>query len=78
MRFLRLILIVCTLGIASSSWAAEDVSKGKNLYGQYCAQCHGFDAKGNGAATSSVSTEPADLTRIAERREGVWPILEVE
>lgn len=40
---------------------------GKTLYRDYCAVCHGADAKGNGPAAAALKTPPPDLTTIAKR-----------
>ena len=44
---------------------------------QNCVSCHGVDGKGDGPAAVRLSTKPADLTKIAARRDGMWPALEV-
>lgn len=46
---------------------------GKDLYRQYCASCHGADAKGNGPAASAMKSAPSDLTQIAARNGGRFP-----
>jgi mono/diheme cytochrome c family protein len=38
-----------------------------------CAPCHGTSAKGDGPAGQALKVRPADLTRIAARREGSFP-----
>ncbi len=43
---------------------------GSELYGQYCASCHGTAGAGDGPAAGGLKNPPADLTRIAERRGG--------
>ena len=43
-------------------------SLGAASFQQYCASCHGTDARGNGPAAAALRTRPADLTRIAARR----------
>ena len=52
--------------------------QGVDLYKTYCASCHGLDAKGKGPMASSLKTPPADLTRIAIRNRGVFPMLRVQ
>jgi mono/diheme cytochrome c family protein len=52
--------------------------EGKDNYQEYCAVCHGKDAKGNGPAARALKTPPADLTTIAKRRDGKFPALEVK
>jgi mono/diheme cytochrome c family protein len=51
---------------------------GRDLYGFYCAACHGRDAKGDGPAVPALRTQPADLTTIAVRNQGVFPRKRVE
>jgi mono/diheme cytochrome c family protein len=40
---------------------------GKELYREYCAVCHGADAKGDGPAAVALKTPPSDLTHIAKK-----------
>ena len=47
--------------------------EGERLFVQYCASCHGADAKGNGPMAEELRRAPADLTTIASRRDGVFP-----
>lgn len=42
-----------------------------------CAVCHGTSGKGDGPIASELESIPPDLTQIAARRDGVWPMLEV-
>lgn len=53
------------------------VPTGASLYQSSCAGCHGADARGNGPITPVIGVRPPDLTRIAARRAGVFPQLEV-
>ncbi len=43
---------------------------GKDLYNAYCAQCHGTEGKGDGAAAPGLKSPPADLTHLAEKNGG--------
>jgi mono/diheme cytochrome c family protein len=52
--------------------------EGRDLFRAYCSACHGADARGGGPAAASMKTKPPDLTRIAERRGGVFPLAYVE
>ena len=53
------------------------VEVGRTEFVQYCAACHGTDARGDGPAASALRTPPADLTRIAMRRDGRFPADEI-
>lgn len=49
------------------------VPSGQEIYQQFCAACHGADAKGNGPAASRLKTPPADLTTLTRRHMGKFP-----
>lgn len=44
-------------------------ASGKEMYTEYCAACHGADAKGTGPAVPALKTPPPDLTTLAKRAE---------
>ena len=48
--------------------------RGDKLYTAYCASCHGADAKGNGPMAAWLKVAPSDLTRIAARNGGKFPL----
>ncbi len=48
--------------------------KGPDLFHSYCASCHGADAAGTGPAGVILKVAPSDLTRIAERNHGKFPV----
>lgn len=43
----------------SSEFSKADVGRGKVLYKEYCAQCHGLTGKGDGPAASGLDPKPA-------------------
>jgi mono/diheme cytochrome c family protein len=49
------------------------VPSGKLVYQQYCATCHGTDAKGVGPMASFLKTRPSDLTLLTKRHGGKFP-----
>jgi len=53
--------------------AAQEAWRGEELFRQYCASCHGEKGTGNGPMAAYLTVQPADLTRIAERRDGTFP-----
>lgn len=79
--------LVC-LGGAASAQEKPTVKKvpaqsilsveGSDSYREYCAVCHGKDAKGNGPAAAALKTPPSDLTTIAKRQGGKYPALEMQ
>jgi mono/diheme cytochrome c family protein len=52
--------------------------KGSKLYQIYCASCHGEDAKGHGPMAVWLKVPPSDLTRIAVRNGGEFPLARVD
>ena len=43
---------------------------GKSLFEEFCAVCHGKDARGGGPASSALKAAPGDLTQLAHRNKG--------
>jgi mono/diheme cytochrome c family protein len=52
--------------------------QGPALYKTYCAACHGLEAKGKGPMASTLKIPPADLTRIAARNGGTFPLMRIQ
>ena len=59
--------------VGQSRFPATYVPSGKTMFKQYCAACHGADAKGRGPATASLSTRPSDLTVLTKNHDGKFP-----
>jgi mono/diheme cytochrome c family protein len=77
-----LLTSVLLLWIASMAGAGPAVNDelppsymptGQQMYTQYCAACHGADAKGHGPLAVVLKTPPADLSTLAKRHEGKFP-----
>lgn len=84
--FTRVVVVLFTLAVAfailgadvrpmftAASSARESVAPGGEMFGQYCAACHGRDGKGDGPAASAFKAPVADLTRLSERNNGSFP-----
>jgi len=56
----------------ASTEPMEGVS-GRQTYQQYCASCHGENAKGGGPAAAALKTPPPDLTTLAKQNGGKFP-----
>src|SRR5690242_9506031 len=50
-----------------------DATSGRQTYEQYCASCHGENAKGGGPAAAALKTPPPDLTKLAKGNSGKFP-----
>ena len=46
---------------------------GEQMFNEYCASCHGRDAKGYGPVAPALKGHPADLTELARRNGGKYP-----
>ena len=55
----------------------KDISKGRREFVQYCAVCHGKDARGDGPAVRQLRIDPADLTAISKGNGGVFPFWDI-
>jgi mono/diheme cytochrome c family protein len=78
---LRIVSLAAALaGTSASAWAQdkaypgkrEDI--GKKEFAAHCAICHGIDGKGRGAYKELLKTAPADLTMLAKKNGGVFPV----
>ena len=47
---------------------------GDEMYVSYCAACHGRDGRGTGPVVPALKTPAADLTTLAQRNQGHFPI----
>ena len=70
----RHLLLIPFLAIG---YPLEAQPNGQSLYVEKCASCHGVTGRGDGPAAFGLRTAPEDLTQIAARRGGIWPMLEV-
>jgi mono/diheme cytochrome c family protein len=50
---------------------------GDELFKEYCAVCHGNDARGGGPAADALKKRPADLTQLTRKNAGKFPELHV-
>jgi mono/diheme cytochrome c family protein len=55
-----------------------DSVQGPVLYRAYCAVCHGKDGKGGGPLAKSLKVPPPDLTRLATRNGGSFPMARIQ
>src|SRR5260370_17881984 len=53
------------------------IISGKLQFRQYCAQCHGMDATGDGPVAAALNHKPANLTTLSKNNGGGFPGQEV-
>jgi mono/diheme cytochrome c family protein len=57
----------------AQAWAQKhDV--GQTEYLSSCGACHGSDAKGRGPMANQLKVAPADLTQLAKKNGGIFPV----
>jgi mono/diheme cytochrome c family protein len=82
------IACLCTVGTILGAPQAKKVQQvsatpsrsieGADLFVEYCAVCHGKDARGGGPAAEALKKAPADLTQISRRNGGQFPKIKVQ
>ena len=70
-----LLFTVCAAAASSvnDTLPANYVPSGQQMFKEYCAVCHGADAKGQGPLAAMLKTPPPDLTMLAKRHLGKFP-----
>ena len=68
-----LIIAGLAAGFAAAA-QAEDLDIGKSEFQSSCASCHGADGKGKGPVSEQLKVLPSDLTMLAKRNNGVFPV----
>ncbi len=69
--------IALALALPGAAAQAQDPAAGAELYGFYCATCHGADAQGGGPMAPALLLQPPDLTQLSARNEGAFPTVRV-
>jgi mono/diheme cytochrome c family protein len=63
---------------AGKTQSIEDqVKMGATDYQNFCAACHGKDARGNGPVATELKIAPPSLRNLAARRNGVFDVNEI-
>jgi mono/diheme cytochrome c family protein len=63
--------------ITSNPAAKATIERGRGMFEQYCAVCHGKGGTGDGPAASAMTTKPTDLT-LMQHRNGVFFAAQIE
>ena len=73
--------LVLTAGMIVSACVMEDKpspgTSGAADFAELCAPCHGTTGQGNGPMAADLAKKPADLTGLAARSGGVFPMARV-
>jgi hypothetical protein len=68
-----LMVVNLIVGFNIPGWA-QGPDIGKTEYQSSCAACHGVDGKGTGPLAEELKKQPTDLTMMATKNNGVFPI----
>jgi mono/diheme cytochrome c family protein len=69
-------LVITLLWAASTIAPAQEmevVAGGELEFQNYCAVCHGVDARGDGIMRKFLTIPPADLTQLAKKNNSAFP-----
>lgn len=78
MRLTSLLMTVCLASLFQAAAAsAQDADIGAELFADSCAACHGASGKGDGDMAGVMTIAAPDITGLAERNGGVFPMLQV-
>ena len=72
-----LMALAIVIALSPRVMAQHAETMGRQFFERYCSACHGMDGKGHGPVASALRTPPADLTQIAKRRGGEFPMAEI-
>ena len=70
-------LLVYSMNSFSSDSISHDPILGGIEFERSCAICHGFDGKGKGVMSESLTKKPTDLTRLTKNNNGHFPFSNV-
>jgi mono/diheme cytochrome c family protein len=70
----KLLLLGLTATACTVALAQKRPDLGKREYENNCAVCHASDAKGKGPYNYNLKTDAPDLTTMAKRNGGVFPV----
>jgi mono/diheme cytochrome c family protein len=63
----------CRPAVDKSQLPSTYVPSGEAMYKEYCAACHGAEARGDGPFAALLKVPPPNLTTLARRHDGKFP-----
>jgi mono/diheme cytochrome c family protein len=77
MKPITLLAFAVAISPAMPVFGADKLDIGKSEYEQSCASCHGLDGRGKGSFAQAMELSVTDLTTLAKRNGGVFPVSRV-
>ena len=71
------VLGAVALVLACAEAEMPEAPEGEKVFAENCALCHGAGGRGDGAIAAGLRPRPADLTVIARRNGGTFPVSQV-
>jgi mono/diheme cytochrome c family protein len=68
---------ICAFSRLTAAQEMEVIMAGELEYQQYCAVCHGVDAKGYGIMSKFLTIAPSDLTQASKKNGGRFPFWQI-
>jgi mono/diheme cytochrome c family protein len=82
---IALVLLAATQMVMAQTKAIKEVNAkptmaytGAQLFHEFCAVCHGGDARGAGPAADALKVKPTDLTLLTKQNKGKFPAGQVQ
>jgi mono/diheme cytochrome c family protein len=69
----RLTPLAASLALAILPAHAADAPKGRDLFMNHCAACHGADGEGGGPVATVMQVTPPNLRALSQRNSGTFP-----
>ncbi len=73
----RILIATSALAGLIAACTPQKELTGAQLFGEFCASCHGATGKGDGAMAAGLAKRPANLTTISARNGGKFPMARV-
>ena len=68
------LLLIVFFTISTTAWTEDFFDERKQQYLTNCSGCHGIDGKGTGPLADRLHSKPADLTNLAKKDKGIFPV----
>ena len=72
MKTVWIVIVLASLALPHPG-NAQGQRVGKNDFEKFCTECHGMNGKGDGPRAKTPEKQPADLTKLAEKKRGRFP-----
>ena len=69
MKTIWIVIVLTSLALPHLG-NAQGQRVGKNDFEKFCAECHGINGKGDGPRAKTLEKQPANLTKLAEKKRG--------